>query len=95
MPRFKGTLQPAARGDNETVKPVAPPDLWAQMDRLNAEAGIPNRDDAGISPEQYAERYHISMAGARSRLYSLVADGKLLKGKRFERGRWRVVFRPK
>lgn len=92
MPRSKGTLQPAARGDNETVKPVAPPDLWAKMDRLRKE--VSEEGDTGITAEEWANRYKVTLSIAHHQLDALRRDGKVIRGRGRRNGRMLFVYRP-
>ena len=77
MPRNqRNVLAPASGGD----KPVAPDDLWAQMDSL-----LPSHYSAppanAFSIEMFADRKGLSISQSNKILIKLAKDGKLTKVK--------------
>ena len=75
------------------MKPEPPADFWEKMDKVHESEGL-NSDDLGVTVEQYAKQYGFSANVARHRLGRMVESGKLIRGKRFENGIVRVVYRP-
>jgi hypothetical protein len=60
------------------VKPEPPVDLWAQMDKVNAQlglSGITEKTDDMFSAQDYALRYNLSQNNARGRVKKMIIDG--------------------
>lgn len=50
--------------------------VWQQMDALNVEQGYVYSDE-GFTAAEYAERYRLTITGAKGRLLKLTRAGKL------------------
>jgi len=73
------------------VKPKPPKDLWGKMDLI---AGLPSEDDEGFTAQEFTEHYRISRSCAAERISKLVAEGKLLQGRRRHTRGFVKVYRP-
>lgn len=61
-------------------KPVAPPDLWEQLDELYSRHQASSPPGEGwVTAGEYASRFHISKRAALDRLSKLHQAGKLEK----------------
>jgi hypothetical protein len=85
----KRTLQPTRSGSD---KPVAPPDLWAQMDAL-----LPNhkatRPPNSFTVQEFAKRKGISRVHAATILVELMSAGKLTRVKVEAKWHYQIVVR--
>src|SRR5437870_1350440 len=68
--------------DKAAVKPEPPVDFWERLDALHASMNVgPSIEDApGFTAMEYAEKYKLTGASARSHLCRLVGAKKLIAG---------------
>jgi hypothetical protein len=76
----KRVVQPTARSHNEFVKPLAPPDLWEQLDKL-----VPNRvaspPENSFTVEEFSKRKGLSDSHARKVVNDLCRKGHVCRVK--------------
>jgi Fic family protein len=72
------------------AKPVAPVDLWQQMDELVAETGYKRPEDH-FTMAEFRQRYDLTSGAAEARLDRLVAIGKVEKIKVGSRNYYKVI----
>jgi hypothetical protein len=74
MRHKKGVVQLAPSGDN---KPVAPPNLWEQLDALRPKE--PVRPEGSFTATEYQRKFDITPGKAKVQLNRMLAEGKLVR----------------
>ena len=89
---YQGIVPSPPDSDDRTMKKPQPPqDLWGKMDAL---VGSAYENDEGFTTAEYMQRYKISRTYADNELRRLVAEGKLVQGKRRATYGYVRVYRP-